>query len=434
MAVIAQSYMLRDEPDSTSEWADKALALAADSDLVAVQVAAKVEKGSALIEEPEGRALLKEAITEAERTGNHVLAARALNNLVWHAREWSSFDEVKELIWRMRRHAEAAGFESLSSVAQAEAFAHLATFEGDVQTAIDMLDEILLTDHRWLHGKWLAILRAGLALEAGDLAAAERYTEMSKPAAQRTALAVVGLDFHMAARRGDLAAARAHLRDLLALVDDKGHIEPDQAHDLLSAALTGGITPDEMRPLVDRTGRHVGHRLAPDDPWFRLLNAQLAEAEGRTEDALAGFAAASAEPPQTHKMLAGHVATAHLGAARALIALGRLDEARTHTETAAEQLAKWKGWRVDELRAVERRLGLGPEPAGPESLTPREREVVALLAEGLSNSQLAERLYISPRTAAVHVSNILAKLDKSSRAEVAAWAVREGLGPTGPGT
>ena len=77
---------------------------------------------------------------------------------------------------------------------------------------------------------------------------------------------------------------------------------------------------------------------------------------------------------------------------------------------------------------MERRLGLGPAPSGPEALTPREREVVSLLAEGLSNSQVAERLYISPRTAAVHVSNILAKLGMSSRTEVAAWAVREGLG------
>jgi DNA-binding NarL/FixJ family response regulator len=53
--------------------------------------------------------------------------------------------------------------------------------------------------------------------------------------------------------------------------------------------------------------------------------------------------------------------------------------------------------------------------------------VVVLLAEGLTNAQLAERLYISPRTAAVHVSNILAKLEMGSRTEVATWAVRSGL-------
>jgi len=67
-------------------------------------------------------------------------------------------------------------------------------------------------------------------------------------------------------------------------------------------------------------------------------------------------------------------------------------------------------------------------PSPLDSLTPREREVLALVAEGLTNAELAERLYISPRTAGVHVSNILAKLGMSSRTEAAAWAVRSGLG------
>jgi DNA-binding NarL/FixJ family response regulator len=93
---------------------------------------------------------------------------------------------------------------------------------------------------------------------------------------------------------------------------------------------------------------------------------------------------------------------------------------------AARLLDRWRGWRVDALRAVERRLGRGDTPTGPDALTPREREVVALLAEGLTNAQLAERLYISPRTAAVHVSNVLTKLGMTSRTEVAAWAVRTG--------
>jgi DNA-binding NarL/FixJ family response regulator/Tfp pilus assembly protein PilF len=60
-------------------------------------------------------------------------------------------------------------------------------------------------------------------------------------------------------------------------------------------------------------------------------------------------------------------------------------------------------------------------------LTPREREVAALVAQGLSNRQIAARLVVSERTADVHVSNILHKLDLSSRAQLAAWAVRAGL-------
>jgi predicted ATPase/DNA-binding CsgD family transcriptional regulator len=61
-------------------------------------------------------------------------------------------------------------------------------------------------------------------------------------------------------------------------------------------------------------------------------------------------------------------------------------------------------------------------PAG--GLTPREREVVALLGAGLSNRDIAAKLYISPATAARHVANILAKLGFSSRSQVAVWANR----------
>lgn len=69
-------------------------------------------------------------------------------------------------------------------------------------------------------------------------------------------------------------------------------------------------------------------------------------------------------------------------------------------------------------------------PAGLDSfgLTAREREVLALLAAGYSNPQIAEALFISRKTASVHVSNIIGKLNVSSRGEAAAVAYRLGLG------
>lgn len=62
-----------------------------------------------------------------------------------------------------------------------------------------------------------------------------------------------------------------------------------------------------------------------------------------------------------------------------------------------------------------------------ETLTARELEVLALLGEGLSNAQIAERLVIAPKTAEHHVGRVLRKLDLTSRAEAAAHAARAGL-------
>src|SRR5207302_11257680 len=69
------------------------------------------------------------------------------------------------------------------------------------------------------------------------------------------------------------------------------------------------------------------------------------------------------------------------------------------------------------------------DPAKRESdvLSPRERQVAHLVARGLTNREIAVELVIAERTADTHVSNILNKLDLSSRAQLAAWAVRHGL-------
>ncbi|HEY8339097.1 MAG TPA: response regulator transcription factor [Egibacteraceae bacterium] len=66
------------------------------------------------------------------------------------------------------------------------------------------------------------------------------------------------------------------------------------------------------------------------------------------------------------------------------------------------------------------------EPAGPD-LTPREREVLALLGEGLTNRLIARRLGVSEKTVKTHVGNVLAKLGVSDRTQAALWAVRHGL-------
>ena len=434
MPAVAQSYQLRELLDETCEWADRALALAEQEGLTDVRLAAMVEKGSVLLMHPEwseeARQLLESAALEAEQEGEHLLAARALNNMQWNARRWSDADEVKDMIDRMRVQAVAAGFDVMAVADVYASLAHLAAVEGDLRGAIAHVDEGRQAELRrgvWRQGQWSAVFRAGLALETGDLDGAEMFAAEAKPVTPRTAAGVIGLDFHIACRRGRPELARSLLADLLLAAEAEGSTSPSQTHDLLSAGLAAGLSTDELRPLVDMVGYFAGHRLPEEHPWRRLLDAQLAEAEGRTDEAADLYSLAAAGLGSAPELLAGPRGTAHVGAARSLARLDRIDEAKVHVEAAAQQLLRWGGWRVDDLRAVERRLGLGDEPAGPEALTPREREVIALLADGLTNAQLAERLYISPRTAAVHVSNILSKLALSSRTEAAAWAIRAGL-------
>ena len=66
-------------------------------------------------------------------------------------------------------------------------------------------------------------------------------------------------------------------------------------------------------------------------------------------------------------------------------------------------------------------------PAAEEPLTEREVEVLSLVARGLSNQEIAERLVVSERTVRTHVSNILSKLHLANRTQAALYAVREGL-------
>jgi DNA-binding NarL/FixJ family response regulator len=66
----------------------------------------------------------------------------------------------------------------------------------------------------------------------------------------------------------------------------------------------------------------------------------------------------------------------------------------------------------------------GSDEGPPIPLTPRELEVAHLVAEGLTNRQIAERLAIAPGTTRIHVERILRKLGLTSRVQVATWVVR----------
>jgi DNA-binding NarL/FixJ family response regulator len=129
---------------------------------------------------------------------------------------------------------------------------------------------------------------------------------------------------------------------------------------------------------------------------------------------------------------------ARIELARALAALGRADDARAEASRAIEALeAVHASGELAKARAVFDGAGAAasstPKPAprtrAPTAslLTAREREVLALVAEGLSNPAIGERLFVSEHTVHRHVANILTKLDVPSRAAAVAEAARRNL-------
>ncbi|GLH97602.1 hypothetical protein Pa4123_28770 [Phytohabitans aurantiacus] len=429
MTAIAQSTMLRDEFEATLDWTDRAVALADEFDLPDVRLAALVEKGSALAERPqtaaEGRAILAGLVDEAEKRGDWVLAARALNNLLQEEPE-DSPEVLAERLERMRVDAERAGFESLAVAAYFQGRARLAMRAGDLRAAIDALEDGREQDRGYLrHGRWAdphAVFLAGLSLEAGDLDKVEQLVADLEAVPNLPAQSIPGLVFHLAARRGQAARADAALDAYLAEMAKQDWRSGSTAHDLVSAALALGLPPARLSELAEAL---LGETVW--DAFRTLVDAQVAEAYGRHAPALEGYLSII-DAPVLWPAIQG---TVRVGAARCLLAADRREEAAAQVAAAEPLLAGWGGWRVAQLDQVRAQLGLAPVDApdavtGPGALTPREREVAVLISEGLTNAELARRLYISPKTAAVHVSNILRKLGVSSRTDVASVITARG--------
>ena len=175
--------------------------------------------------------------------------------------------------------------------------------------------------------------------------------------------------------------------------------------------------------------------LSPAAAAYRAMRA----AEVQRRDGLPGVAAwEEAVQAWTAAGDAWPLAYARFRLADALCADGRRAEAGTPLAEAARSTGLLgASVLLDDVRALARRARVSVEPPGapvpvpvdpvPFGLTDREREVLGLVAAGRSNGQIATALFISPKTASVHVSNILAKLGVGGRVEAAAVAHRLGL-------
>jgi len=423
MAAIAQAEMLNDRDQAAVAWADRAIELADEFDLPEVGLAARVDKGLALTTVAgtvaPGRVLLAGVVDEAEKRELWLLAARALYGLM-QSQPPHSLTEHAELLERMRIDAERAGHERIAVAGYFDGRARLAMHEGDLGAAIAALEDGRRRDRGYLRrgrsADYHGVFLAGLYLEAGEFAAIEEIL-VSLREVSSAPLTVPAIRFHIACRRGETERALVLLEEVRQARAEQGWHGEDLAHDLVSAALSAGLPLERVEVLAAE--------LLPSvvaDVWRVVVAAQIAEARGEVDAAVRGYAEAAASvslPPHVR-------GTMETGLARVLIARGRAEEAGPHLDAAARLLSGWKGWRADGLAELRARTGVGD--ASVAALTPREREVAALVAAGLTNAEIARRLYITPKTAAVHVSNILHKIGVPSRTGVAAHLAAPGSG------
>ena len=260
---------------------------------------------------------------------------------------------------------------------------------------------------------------AELRVRQGRFEAAERLLEGSEwhPSARRSLAAI-------ALARGDLALAE----DLARLCFEGENPSDPVCGPLLEQLVDIQLLRHDLPAARETRDRLSGLAAVCEDERCAIRTSFLAmgrvlAAEGDERSlphlraALEGFSALD---------LPLEAAWARLALARALASSSRaaaVSEARLALGT-FEGLGAARD--ADAAAGLLRELGSfgRASPRGHGALTRRETEVLSLLAAGLSNAQIGERLFISRRTAEHHVASILSKLDLRTRAEAAAYAVR----------
>lgn len=387
----SQIFMSGEECRAAVEWGERALEIAREVDDRETVVHALTNVGCAklMTGDPAGRRPLEEALEVARSCDLHVGEARALLNLAEIAVHWRDVDRA----------------------------------EADIETAVDYCVERDMDPYalcgigararfRLWTGNWtVAAEDAALVLEHPRVPQVDRIP----------ALVVLGL---LRLRRGDPGAWKAlqEARSLAAPTGEQQRIAPVAAARAEAAWLESdsGRIIEELRSAYSLArNRH--------NPWVTGELAfwlwRIGDLEAPPGDVAEPYALRMADDPE--------------GAAEAWDRLGfpyrrALALADCHDATSAREglrsLRALGATRVADRVARElRKRGLEHLPRGPRrvtrenpaGLTPRQLETLELLAEGLSNRQIADRLNISPKTVEHHVSAVLSKLGVANRTEAA---------------
>ena len=404
----------------------------------------------------EGERLLRAARDRAPQPQQRARAVVNLSEVLdLDGRTEAALAEVQAEYPRIAARAERSAYDTFLEL---QGVYHLLRL-GRTAEAITRLPDRLPGDAMNDSAMYLEVIRAELAVLRGDDASAReavanlrRQTAGLRDLAWLEALARAGA--LLAVNEGRFDDARADVAAGLATIDssDEGlrrlrmlwlglYVEADAAEH--ASALGAEFDAEVGRTLVARLDGAVGARGGwAEGPLYALLaraeQSRLAVALGEgVADPTVWLAAADGFEELA---LPWPAAYARLRAAEAHVALGSAAEAAAPLGAAlASAKAIQAAPIADAAEALARRARVKLERAEPAAkpaapppfgLTPREREVLELVSEGLTNREIGAALHMSEKTASVHVSRILGKLGVSGRVEAAAVATRAGLAGT----
>jgi DNA-binding CsgD family transcriptional regulator len=397
--------MNAEDHDDTIAWANRALEVARALDDAEPLVYALTNVGAVqlLAAEPDARATLERALELARLHGLEEHAGRAFCNLTW----WPVRD---------RMYTFATGYID-------------AGLEYCAEHGLDTWRLYLLAARARLE------LDTGRWDDAADTAAVVLRDPRSAVVPRGWALVTLAL---VLARRGEPGGSRL-LDQAHALADSSGELQrlgPVAAARAETAWMSG-----QSASVEKASAATLALALRYRSRWVAGELAYWRRQAGLRDELPS---AAVAEPYRLS--LAGEWAAAAdqwatIGCPyEAALALAGADDPSAVRQSIErlQQLGAWPAVAIASRRLRERGergVRRGPRPAtreNPAGLTARELEVLALLAEGLHNAQIAQRLVVTEKTVEHHVSAVLRKLNARTRHDAAGHAARLGLTPPGP--
>jgi len=398
---------------------------------------------------------LKHALALAHSSGDIGTEMRATYNLAVAAFNNGDVGESREILEAGNRRALEIGLPYGSYANEILFFTvHVSFIAGEWDTVRSIVDDCRAhgpesTRHIVALGMYRTVARG--EDPAADLAEARRWTDVPIIA---IIVGIVGLE--LAIQAGSLAQAQRALADATERV--AALWGPTFMAQIRMSALLISIYADEVQrlqmirdgagvaaaraeaqPFLDNVARVVREcrldRARPGlgveaDAWVLRLDAEVSRLAGAPDVSLWQAAVQAFGYGDRYEQ-----ARSRLRLAEALIGADRRDEAQDEARSAYD-VARALGARplqaAVESLARRGRLDIGaPTSARSDGsgLTPREQEVLELLAQGRTNRQIGSALFISEKTASVHVSNILGKLSASGRTEAVTIAHHRGLIP-----